>query len=373
MAVALGVGALAYTALSVEKIVSQSPAFGPLWSWGAAAAIFGPLLFAAALSPRLSARPIRMLAGVSAVSQLLTLATLVPALPDGVLDNRYGSPWPLGVVVIGSAAAAVAWRPAITWPYVAAVIALLGLDRYLASAGTMPDIATQDALHACLFTAVFTSLALAIRRAGRQLDETSDRAVADTRLLATADARVRERSLVEALVHDNVLVALLASSRRHDDAARSARAALERLDELEHRDADLEHEPLDPQSWVWRMQAATTQIDPAARFSHEESPDATPVPADVGSAIVEASAEALRNSVIHAGPASRAVHVRLTSKRVEVTVLDDGRGFDVAAVGEARLGIAISIRDRMQTLPGGRAVIVSRPGLGTRVAIGWAA
>lgn len=370
MALALGVGSVAFLLLALPGILAQSAAFGPVWSWTMAAGMFGPLIVGAILSPWLPPRGIRILAGVTAVAQLVALATVVPALPGGILPEQDGAPWPLGSTLLGSASAAVAWRAAITWPYLVVGVLLVGFDRFVASARPILDLAIQDALHSLLFTAIFTSLALAIRSAGRQLDDTSDRAAADTRRLATAEAQVRERGRIEALLHDSVLVALLASARRPDQAPGAARAALHRLDELEHRDDGGAEAVVDPRVWLWRVQASTTQLDPAARFSHEEH-DPTPVPADVADAILEASAEALRNSVIHAGPASRAVHVRLGPSRVDVTVLDDGRGFDVDAVDEARLGLAISIRDRMRSLAGGRAVVVSRPGLGTRVALLW--
>jgi signal transduction histidine kinase len=372
MALALGVGSVAFFLLALSGIVAQSAVTGPVWAWSAAASMFAPSVIAAILSPWLTPRAIRVLAGATAIGQLLTLATLVPVLPGGILPEEFGTPWPLGATLIGSASAAVAWRAAITWPYVAVGVALVGLDRYLASARPIPDLAIQDALHALLFTAVFTSLALAIRRAGRQLDDASDLAVADTRRLATAEARVRERSRIEALLHDSVLVALLASARRPAQAPESARAALERLDELENRSPEDSTSPVDAIAWLWRLQAATTQLDPATRFSHDGA-TTTPIPADVADALLEASAEALRNSLMHAGPASRAVHARFAASRVEVTVIDDGRGFDTGAVDEARLGMRISIRDRMLNLPGGRAVVVSRPGAGTRVAIGWEA
>lgn len=372
MALALGVGAVAFFLLALPALLAQSAAFGLGWTWAAAAGMFAPMVVAAALSPWLAPRGIRVLAGVTAIGQLLTLATLVPVLPSGILPEVLGTPWPLGATLVGSAAAAVAWRAAITWPYLAVSVVLVGVDRYLASDRPILDLAIQDALHALLFTAVFTSLALAIRSAGRQLDRASDLATAETRELATAESRVRERGRIEALLHDSVLVALLASARRHAHAAAAARDALDRLDELEHRAPDSSEAAVDPRAWLSRIQASTTQLDPAARFSHEES-GATPLPVEVAEAILEASAEALRNSVLHAGRAARAVHVQLGPSRVEVTVLDDGRGFDPDAVDEARLGMRISIRERMQSIPGGRAVIVSRPGLGTRVAIGWEA
>jgi signal transduction histidine kinase len=372
MALALGVGSAAFFALALSGLLAQSAVFGPVWSSVAAGAMFGPAVVGAILSPWISPRGIRLLAAATAVGQLFTLATLVPALPGGILPEQYGTPWPLGATLIGSASAAVAWRAAITWPYVAVGVILVGADRFLASARPIADLAIQDALHTLLFTAVFTSLALAIRSAGRYLDEALDRAVADTRRLATAEARMRERSRVEALLHDSVLVALLASSRRPDQAADAARQALERLDGLEHRGLDETGELVDARTWLWRVQASTTGLDPTARFSHEEE-GMTAIPAEVAEAILEASAEALRNSVIHAGPASRAVHVRLADSRVEVTVIDDGRGFDPQAVDEARLGLRVSIHDRMRAVAGGRSVVVSRPGSGTRVALSWEA
>lgn len=370
MALALGVGAAAFLALALSGLLAQSAEFGPVWTWVAAGAVYGTLLIGAILSPWLTTEGVRLVAGLAAAGQLAVLASLVPALPGGTLPEEYGTPWPLGSTLIGCAAAAVAWRPSITWPYVAVNVVLVGADRFLASQRPIADLATQDALHTLLFTAVFTSLALAIRRAGRLLDEASDRAANDTRRLATSEARMRERSRIEALLHDSVLVALLASSRRPDSAAAAALDALERLDSLEHRNPDDSSEPVDAKTWLWRVQASTTQLDPNARFSHSGQ-RASPIPAELAEAMLEASAEALRNSVIHAGPASRAVHVRLGESGVEVTVLDDGRGFDPEAVEEARLGVRVSIRDRMLTLPGGHAVVVSRPGLGTRVTIGW--
>jgi len=372
MALALGVGSVAFFLLDLPGILAQSAAFGTAWTWVTTLGIFGPLIVGAILSPWLPPRGIRILAGVTAVAQLVTLATVVPVLPGGILPEPYGSPWVLGSTLLGSASAAVAWRAAITWPYLVAGVLLVGFDRFAASARPIPDLAIQDALHSLLFTAVFTSLALAIRRAGRQLDEASDRAAVDTRRLARAEAQMRERGRIEALLHDSVLVALLASARRPAHAPAAAREALARLDELEYRNDEAAAPLVDPRAWLWRVQASTTHLDPTARFSHEEH-DPAPVPADVAEAILEASAEALRNSVIHAGPASRAVHVRLGRSRVDVTVLDDGRGFDVDAVDEARLGLSISIRDRMRNLAGGRAVVVSRPGLGTRVALIWEA
>jgi nitrate/nitrite-specific signal transduction histidine kinase len=55
---------------------------------------------------------------------------------------------------------------------------------------------------------------------------------------------------------------------------------------------------------------------------------------------------------------------------VEIIVGDDGRGFTEADVPAERLGLRISIRDRLAKV-GGRADILSEPGEGTTVTILW--
>jgi signal transduction histidine kinase len=368
MSLALGVGAAIFALLALQGFVAQYGASAPLWSWGVATCVFVVPIVNGVLSRFAPVRVLRLLAGVCATGHLLGLLTMVPALDGGILDSDLGASWLFGVSVIATASAAVAWRPAITWPYVAACVLALGVDRYLASSFPIPDLAVQDALHTLLFDAIFTALALATYRAGRALDSAADTAIAETRAAATTEAQGRERTRVEALMHDSVLVALLASARGSPRAAIEARAALAELDAVEDAVDDAQLGAID---WMWRLQALTTDLAPDARFSHECSDHEASIRSDAAQAILEAAAEALRNSIQHAGPASRAVHAQVTDELVEVTVLDDGRGFDPADVRPGRLGVAVSIRDRMHAVPGGWAAVVSRRGEGTRVAIGW--
>jgi signal transduction histidine kinase len=379
MSLALGVGATVFALLALSGFLTQFSAIGPVWSCAAAIGIFGPPIAAAALSQVAPIRLLRALAGVCAAAHLVALVTLVPVLPGGKLASELGSPWLYSVSVIATAAVAVASRRgAITWPYVTLCIVALGLGRYLASPDSIPELAFQDALHTLLFDAIFTALALATYRAGRLLDATADTAIAETRAVATKEASARERTRVEALLHDSVLVALLASSRGSQRAPEQARAGLDELDDVDRSDDAV----LDATAWVWRLQALTTDIAPDAQFSHDdplalgtEPLEAQPldIPSDAAQAVLEATAEALRNSVLHAGPAARAVHATVAGDAIRVTVLDNGRGFDPAHVRPGRLGVTVSILDRMRALPGGRADVVSRPGVGTRVSINWQA
>jgi hypothetical protein len=104
------------------------------------------------------------------------------------------------------------------------------------------------------------------------------------------------------------------------------------------------------------------------------------VPADVVEALVAARDEALRNVERHAGTGVARVELRPVEGAgrgdgsagggVEVDVVDEGRGFDPAAVGRERFGVRVSIEARMRHA-GGSAQVVSAPGQGTRVRLRW--
>jgi signal transduction histidine kinase len=89
----------------------------------------------------------------------------------------------------------------------------------------------------------------------------------------------------------------------------------------------------------------------------------------IAEALCDASREALTNAAKHAG-VSRVI-MRVTSERdgVEVTVRDQGRGFD-SALRNKGFGIDNSIVRRLAEV-GGRAEISSEPGRGTRIGL-WA-
>jgi signal transduction histidine kinase len=104
------------------------------------------------------------------------------------------------------------------------------------------------------------------------------------------------------------------------------------------------------------------------------------VPARVAAAISNAAREALSNVAAHAGTGEAWVQVRLTPVegnaetpcRLQVTVRDEGAGFDLARVDQARLGLRRSITERTADC-GGQASIWSAPGQGAVVCMSWPA
>jgi signal transduction histidine kinase len=374
MALALGVGGLVFCALAAPSLVQQYSRFSPVWTWTIALALVICLVLMTALSWVVSPLGLTTLAVLVAIVYLAGLVTVPLAVTAPVADIRI---WLVGLSTIAAAAAAVAWRPWVAWVYLLTALVITFADQVLVSRGGSPDFAAQETIFDLFFGAVFVALALATRRAGRILDVAAERAIAEVRTYATTSARSREQARIDALVHDSVLVALLASASGRAGSSAASRQARTALTQIEAFGSDHSERHLRPGiECVWEVQAITTEIAPAATFSYRVDGELS-VPGDVVLALSEATAEALRNSVAHAngprGMASRAVHVSVDASGIEVTMLDDGTGFDPAAVPPTRLGIAVSIVGRMAGVVGGHAIVVSRPGTGTRVSLRWRA
>jgi signal transduction histidine kinase/ligand-binding sensor domain-containing protein len=96
------------------------------------------------------------------------------------------------------------------------------------------------------------------------------------------------------------------------------------------------------------------------------------LPAAVEEALYRIAQEALNNALKHGQPSSVTVALRiegpLASRRVELEVVDDGRGFEPNGVdGAGGIGL-VSMRERAEKM-GGRLTVHSAPGEGMRVRV----
>jgi len=98
------------------------------------------------------------------------------------------------------------------------------------------------------------------------------------------------------------------------------------------------------------------------------------IPSEVAQAVTEATLEAVRNSLRHAGsddaPVTRRVTLTSDACGISIEVSDSGCGFDPAVAGRGRHGVSGSIIARMQDV-GGRATVESAPGEGACVTLRW--
>lgn len=117
-------------------------------------------------------------------------------------------------------------------------------------------------------------------------------------------------------------------------------------------------------------EAASTMSQPFDVSSTRIGRAALPIP--VAEAMYSAAVQGMVNSLQHAGSGVRRwVEVRgLGHGAIQVQVGDDGGGFDPATVPTERLGVRVSIIERLSSA-GGHAEIDSTPGQGTTVTLRW--
>jgi len=322
-------------------------------------AILGRLLPLSALRGLVTAIAIGFVA-----SQLLFPFALVNETLTG------GTPWLQGFGAIPATLIAVAWGGRVTWVFALAqgpIVVYLGL----ATREGSPVIAVLEGLGAMVSCAIFAGVSAAVMLAAARLDSVAQRAREQASLEATAITREREQTRINAMVHDDIMSVLLAASREPILAGLStqARAAVTRVEELANE--DLIARPYGPEELVAVLRATVGGTAPEIGFTFEVDGD-LPVPRDVVAALTEATEEALRNSLMHAGhEAARTVNVIVDDNGLEVSVTDDGRGFSQRDVPQRRLGLRVSILERMRSLPGGDARVRSRAGAGTHVTLAW--
>ena len=209
-------------------------------------------------------------------------------------------------------------------------------------------------------------LFLLVRKGARRADDAAAASEAARRDAAVAAARRADEREHLAVLHDTAAATLLAVGTRMVDgtepwlsgqAARDLEALAAHHEPPAHRSTDLLH-----------VLADVTRHSPVAVVLH--APDEVPMPVAPADAIAAAAREALTNVARHAGVDTADVVVTHAGGVVTVEVADRGTGFRPDLVPEHRRGVSASIEERM-VRAGGRAVVTSSPGAGTRIRLEW--
>ncbi|MFV0286093.1 MAG: sensor histidine kinase, partial [Demequina sp.] len=319
---------------------------------------------------RLPMRVLHTVAFVCVGGFLVIQVLWLPAMTGEVLAAQ-GTPWLQGINAMPSTLVGIAWTAAAGGFLALSQLVLVPLIQLNVS-DTTTWAAVLDGCGALIFCSILTAMTLAVVGAARG----EDRAALEARTLASIESarRTREREVtrINAIVHDDVMSVLLTASRENAPreltmSAGDALASIAALTTPEHeRDGGYSAAEVVA---ALRAVPADLGVDAHVDYSFGTCP---PVPGDAVAALSEALGEAVRNAARHAGDEARlSVSISADHRGVDVLVADRGVGFDPEAVDPLRLGIRVSIRDRMSTVDGGRGAVYSRPGRGTTVQLGW--
>ncbi len=230
----------------------------------------------------------------------------------------------------------------------------------------------------------YTAFALAdmglltwLLRQAQALDEADARRHALLIRLRIDASRTRARRRADNFIHDHILSVLKVIPTESTEPAQLRAGAREALADLSTAAA----EPDAPARVSELLAALTRRLrtiggdDVVICDSITQDLD---LPPEAARALIDAAAEALRNSLAHAagpdqeGRIARTAILRSDADGITITVSDDGRGFDPEHTGTIRHGVSGSIIARMRDA-GGEARIDSSPGAGTTVTLSWSA
>ncbi len=366
-----GVGGLVFAILLTPRAIDQLHALVPAYGIAlVAVGLYAPvvLAFLARWAP---IRVMRIIAGTTVIS-FAVLHLLFPLCLRGGIHSLDGAPWIQGINALHAVIATVVWQQGWVWLYGFAQAPVVMLTQ-MAARPDSAELAFQDALGGMLYALILMGMSLAVVRAAAAVDAAAARARDEAAAQARAKAQEREEQRINAIVHDDVMSVLYAAaaSTPSDDLKDRAREA---LDEIEH--LAVETTPAReyrPEDLVAMLRSTTLEHSHDVYFEGAWNGESR-IPSDVAVSIAEALSEALRNTLRHAGPidlVTRTVGVHAQPDEVTVTCVDNGAGFDSTRVSTRRLGIRVSIVDRMRALPGGSANVASHPGDGTVVSLHW--
>ena len=366
----IGVNVVLTAPAWLSAAVGQQPSLTLWWNLLALVLVGGPAAWLVVASARL--RDVRPPAGLLAGGVALCLLLW----PLGVSDVTAASqdlPWLWLILPMTMLSLAVLASVPLSLVYGVGTGAVYSLIRVMAVGGSGPPaVAVLEGVLLCTLAVGPAVLVTGASRAAARLDALADEAAAASAGAWRAAAALDTRKELDAMVHDTVLAALHTAVR--DPQAPELRRLAERAlhtfrSPLPRTDPD----PVPAAEVGLRLQASLAAVAPDADLDVRDGPD---VPGDVARALADAALEAARNARRHGGGAGGAPDITVVvaptadGTGLQVTVDDDGVGFDPSLVAPQRMGLAVSVRERMQRV-GGRADVVTATGSGTTVRLVW--
>lgn len=356
-------------------MLSQQQHLEPWWWNSAVVTCYGLLLLNLVAS--LAKRLVRLVNTALAVTFVIALVLWIPAVvgSEWLVAER---PWPWFLMTVATVAAAVAFPTWLATTYLFVLSLLYGVLRITVYGGAAePSMAALDVVYAILLGGAALVIITMLRAAAASVDAAQATALNRYLQAVREHATEVERVRVDAIVHDTVLTTFLTAARAETPEERALAASLARNAIRHLRDAEVsgpyEDTTVGVESVVKRIHAAQGAM--LAPFSIDASGAGDVVIASsAAEAIYGAALQAMVNSLQHAGDSADIRRWVVVRERpgggVQVEVGDNGVGFSVDEIPPGRLGVRVSIIERMIGV-GGSATIESAPGTGTVVLLDW--
>jgi signal transduction histidine kinase len=338
------------------------------------AAVFGGLV--ASVIASFARKYVRAVNAYVAFAFLVALISwpFVAVDPSAVAAAR---PWLWLLVSIATSAAAVALSTWAATVYLVVAPVVYGIVRVTPSGGGKSWVAASlDTVYAIILGGALLILITLLRQAAASVDAAQVAALERYAHAVRQHATEVERVQVDSIVHDSVLTTFLSATRANTPeakelATRMARNAIGHLKDAAETSPD-DDATMSMDQLAHRITGATSTL--SAPFELRTQDVGTGViSVQSAEAVYSASVQAMVNSLQHAGNSpdvSRWISIEGDDGGIRVEVGDTGAGFAVDAVLTERLGLRVSIIERVANA-GGLVEIESGAGVGTVIRILW--
>ncbi len=293
-------------------------------------------------------------------------------------DAPTDSYWLYFLLTIATTMASVALEIPIAVVYTAGAPILYGIIRVTPpGGGTKVEAAVLDSVYSMLLGGGILIMIAVLRSAASGVDTAQQNALERYSHAVRQHATEAERVQVDSIVHDSVLTTLLSAARAFSPEAKTlastmAGNAIGQLREAVAVAPDSEA-TVSGEAVAERIVTAAESMSErfAVNLFAEEWCD---IPVHVAEAAYSATVQAMVNSLQHAGSGvDRWIDVRSHGHQaITIEIGDRGVGFDPHLIPTERLGVRVSILERVASA-GGRARIDTSPGEGTVVTLDWVA
>ncbi|MDQ4137532.1 MAG: histidine kinase, partial [Actinomycetota bacterium] len=354
---------IVFAAQTAPILLGQLGETGGAWLTVAITALVGSLLIT--LSFSIARRWVRTAHATFAFIYIATLVSWPFAVvePIGPEQNH----WLYYMLTVATATAAIAFRTRLAVVYLFVVPAIYGFIHALpAGGGASWERSLLDSVYAIILGGAVLIIVTMLREASTSVDVAQATALDRYAVAVRHHATEVERVEVDAIVHDSVLTTLLSAANARTPQAKRIAATMAGNAMGHLRDAA--RAPSDGPGTITVADVAARIVEASTGFPvpfevRELTAGGSPVSAAVGETITAAATQAMVNSVQHGGDAaSRWLRISDAPEGgMLVEIGDTGPGFDVAGVPTERLGVRVSILERVANA-GGVARIDSAPG-----------